>query len=147
MKLCNNCKTKNVDGAIYCSGCGEKLSIVDFCRNPKCRKPLPMGATFCPECGSRVSQEKQIVKRRLQQEKPGEARNVKSKKVDTDTSTIAGILYFLDIFVLPSILMFYFGITNKWVIGIIVIVIGVAIIACDDMFLKKFENKIKNIFR
>lgn len=54
MIKCIYCNRENKDGSVYCSQCGKKLPQTEVCGNPKCRNPLPIGATFCPECGTRV---------------------------------------------------------------------------------------------
>lgn len=54
MIKCPSCKTENIDEAIYCYRCGQKLPQIKTCGNPQCGNPLPVGAVFCPECGCRV---------------------------------------------------------------------------------------------
>lgn len=152
---CERCKTPNRDSAIYCSECGCKLPQVQICRNPKCRRPLPNGAVFCPECGTKIIQKveepvrtttQSIAKEKITREQVRKEtkENVvpiledtivkdNTKSTSTDMSTIAEILLFLDLIVLPPVLMIFGGVSSKLVIGIIVIVIGFVITICDGI--------------
>ena len=167
---CKECKNENRDGAIYCSKCGCKLPQVQICTNPKCRKPLPFGAGFCPECGTKIIQKaeepirlttqsiskgkntKEQVRKETKEnvgsilEDTTVKDNNKSASTDSSMSTIAGILVFLDLIVLPPVLMIFGEIRSKLLIGIIVIVVAFIIVICDDKYFKDLEYKIKRMF-
>ena len=47
---CLNCHFENLDGAKFCSECGNRLKHT--C--PECSSPYPLGSEFCPECGNHL---------------------------------------------------------------------------------------------
>ncbi len=53
--ICPKCKTPIVEGAAFCSGCGEKLALqfnqnVNCC--PLCGQVIVEGSKFCTKCGT-----------------------------------------------------------------------------------------------
>ena len=52
MMKCPKCGEELEDGATFCTNCGEKLTSV--C--PKCGKSLKPGAKFCSGCGANLAE-------------------------------------------------------------------------------------------
>jgi predicted amidophosphoribosyltransferase len=46
---CPNCKADVPFGSSYCPNCGTNLSQTQPC--PNCKATLPVGSKFCPNCG------------------------------------------------------------------------------------------------
>jgi class 3 adenylate cyclase len=58
---CPSCGHVNPDDALFCSECGNRLSVC-----PVCNAPLPEGARFCPNCGTALAESRgTAVERRL----------------------------------------------------------------------------------
>lgn len=50
--LCKNCGKENIDDAVFCTSCGERLDNAKTC--PSCGKVLQEDAVYCNYCGKRV---------------------------------------------------------------------------------------------
>lgn len=55
---CKSCDFENVEGALYCSNCGNKMEEMKCCSNPECeyyyRYLISNEALFCPKCGKKI---------------------------------------------------------------------------------------------
>ncbi len=62
---CPNCQKPSPIGTRYCNSCGAEVGIV--C--PKCRSIIEPGSTFCPNCRTNIEDEKQRIKKDLEEQK------------------------------------------------------------------------------
>lgn len=51
--ICQNCKSEQPDGSLFCSQCGTKLEIQRFC--PQCNAKVAPNARFCSQCGCNLA--------------------------------------------------------------------------------------------
>ncbi len=54
MKICPNCKAQLTDDTVFCTGCGQKLEIIESSADvvcPKCGNPCSSDTQFCTKCG------------------------------------------------------------------------------------------------
>lgn len=48
---CKFCSEELIEGALFCSNCGKKVSIIEEIECPNCKFVNPVGGKFCGNCG------------------------------------------------------------------------------------------------